>query len=57
MIPHVSLEVNIPKANIGSMPPATEKKSSINMNNPPAKSKKLKNTVNFVGGVHAIYII
>jgi len=56
MIPQVSRELKGPKANAGRMP-VNEKKSSINMNNPPAKSKKLKSTVNFVGGVHAIYII
>ena len=54
---HHRSEVNGPKVNGGSIPPASEKKSSININNPPAKSKKLKSTVNFVGGVHAIYII
>ena len=56
MIPHVSVELKVPKANTGNIP-VSEKKSSINMNNPPAKSKKLKITVNFVGGVHAIFII
>lgn len=56
MMPQVSRELKGPKANTGRMP-VSEKKSSINMNNPPAKSKKLKSTVNFVGGVHAIYII
>ncbi len=56
MMPHVSVELKVPKANTGRMP-VSEKKSSISMNNPPAKSKKLSSTVNFVGGVHAIYII
>ena len=56
MIPQVSRELKGPKANTGRIP-ASEKKSSINMNSPITKSKKLNITVNFVGGVHAIYII
>ena len=56
MMPQVSRELKGPKTNTGRMP-VSEKKSSINMYNPPAKSKKLNSTVNFVGGVHAIYII
>jgi hypothetical protein len=48
--------VKVPKDKGGRMP-VSAKKCSINMNNPPAKSKKAKSTVNFVGGVHAIYII
>ena len=52
-MPHHWSEVKVPKVNAGSMP-VRLKKCSININNPPAKSKKLKITVNFVGGVHAI---
>jgi hypothetical protein len=57
IIPQVSVELKVPKANVGRIPPAIAKKISINTNSPIAKSKKLKITVNFVGGVHAIDLI
>ena len=56
MIAHDSVELKVPKVITGNMS-VRLKNSSIKINNPPAKSKKLKITVNFVGGVHGIYII
>jgi len=56
MIAHDSVELKFPKVITGNMS-VRLKNSSIKINNPTTKSKKEKTTVNFVGGVHGIYII
>jgi hypothetical protein len=54
MIPHISEELKVPKANAGKML-YSPRSNSIKINNPTAKQMKLNITVNLVGGVQAIY--
>ena len=53
MIPHVSVELRVPKANTGNIP-VSVKNSSTKINKPAATQRKLKITVIFDGGVQAI---
>ena len=53
IIPHTSVELNAPRARVGSRPGDTKNKS-VNTYNPPANKRNDIITVIFVGGVQAI---
>ena len=53
IIPHTSVELNVPRGKAGSTP-ISPKNNSINTKSPPANRRNVKITVNFVGGVQAI---